>query len=99
MKVKTVGEDMDSINSIFARNCFVSQPTNYSSKQKTMLSLVGKDILHPSRYVDDDIMAYIDILYNNSDDEEILQSVDKLKMTSAYSPMKTQRLHYNNFLF
>ena len=91
---------MDSINSIFLRNCYVAQPANYNSRQKTMLSLVGKDILHPSKKIADDISAYIDILYNNSDgNDNIFESVDKLKMTNAYSPMKSQKLHYNNFLF
>jgi len=89
---------MESINSIFARNRYISQPTNYSSQQKTMLSLVGKDILSSKNKVNDDISTYIDILYSNSNDD-FLQSTDKYKMTNAYSPIKSQKLHYNNFLF
>ncbi len=89
---------MDSINSVFQRNIFVEKPTNYKTQQTTLLSLVGKDILAPQKKAEEDITAYIDILYKDTDDN-LLKSIDKLKLTGAYSPMKSQKLHYDGFLF
>ena len=87
---------MDGINP-FITNDFVSYPTNYSAKQKTTLSLTGKDIFQKNeKEINKEISAYLDILYNDSD-EEILSKIDKLKLSSAYSPMKTTKLHFGNF--
>ncbi|MCR4880753.1 MAG: hypothetical protein K6A44_02220 [bacterium] len=87
---------MDKINP-FIKNDFVSYPTNYSAKQKTPLSLAGKDIFKTDeKEINKEISAYLDILYNDSD-EEILSKMDKLKLSSAYSPMKTTKLHFGNF--
>ena len=87
---------MDRINP-FIKNDFVSYPTNYSAKQKTPLSLTGKDIFKTDKKeVNKEISAYLDILYNDSD-EEVLSKMDKLKISSAFSPMKTTKLHFGNF--
>ena len=87
---------MDRINP-FIKNDFVSYPTNYSAKQKTPLSLKGNDIFKTDKKeVNKEISAYLDILYNDSD-EEVLSKMDKLKLSSAYSPMKTTKLHFGNF--
>ena len=88
---------MDRINSFF-KNDFVSYPTNYAAKQKTPLSVTGKDIFKTQeKEINKEISAYLDILYKDSDDD-ILSKTDKLKLNSAYTPMKTTKLHYGNFL-
>ena len=97
MKVK-VFEDrcMDKINP-FLNNDFVSYPANYSAKQKTPQSLAKKEIFKTDENeINKEISAYLDILYKDSD-EEILSKIDKLKLSSAYSPMKTTKIHYGNF--
>lgn len=87
---------MDGINSFF-KNDFVSYPTNYSAKQKTPLSVWGKDILKTDeKEINKEISAYLDILYKDSD-EDILSQTDKLKLNNAYSPMKATKLHFGNF--
>ena len=87
---------MDGINP-FLKNDFVSYPTNYSAKQKTPQSLAKKDIFKTDENeINKEISAYLDILYNDSDDD-VLSRMDKLKLSSAYSPMKTTKLHYGNF--
>ncbi len=87
---------MDGINP-FMKNDFVSYPTNYSAKQKTPQSLAKKDIFKTDEHeINKEISAYLDILYNDSD-EDIFSRMDKLKLSSAYSPMKTTKLHYGNF--
>ena len=86
---------MESI-SAFKRNIFVSYPSNYENKQKTMLSLAGKDLFEKQENLDTEISYYLDILYRDTD-ENFLKKIDKLKLNGAYSPMKCQNLHYNNF--
>ena len=89
-------KDMDRINP-FSNSDFVSYPANYASKQKTALSLAGKDVLkNNEEEINKEISAYLDVLYNQTD-EEILSKADKLKLNSAYSPMKMTKLHYGNF--
>ena len=87
---------MDGINP-FSKSDYVSYPTNYSAKQKTPQAFMKKDIFQTDeKEINKEISAYLDILYNDSD-EEILSKADKLKLNSAYSPMKTTKLHYGNF--
>jgi len=87
---------MDGINP-FSKNIFVSYPANYSAKQKTPLSVVGKDILERSNNdIDKEIATYLDILYRDTDGD-ILDMTDKLKLNNAYSPMKSSKLHYGKF--
>ena len=87
---------MDGINP-FAKSEYVSYPTNYSAKQKTPQSLAKKDIFKTDESeINKEISAYLDILYSDSD-EDILSKMDKLKLSNAYSPMKTTKLHYGNF--
>ena len=78
------------------RNIFVSYPSNYQSKQKTILSLAGKDIFEKNEDIDTEISYYLDILYKDTD-EKLLKKTDKLKLSEAYSPIKCQNLHYGNF--
>ncbi len=85
---------MESIS--FKRNIFASYPSNYQNKQKTALSLAGKDIFDKKEDVDTEISYYLDILYKDTD-EKLLKKTDKLKLSGAYSPMKCQNLHYGNF--
>ena len=88
---------MDGINP-FIKNDFVSYPANYSAKQKTPLSVFGKDILaEKDTEINEEISRYIDILYSDMDDNDILPSTDKLKLNNAYAPMKSTKLHYGKF--
>ena len=87
---------MESINSIFMKNSFMSYPANYNAKQKTVLSLAGKDIFKKDDGLNKEISKCLDILYNDTD-KNLLKQTDKLKMRNAYSPIKTQKLHFGNF--
>lgn len=86
---------MESISKL-NQNIFASYPSNYQSKQKTMLSFLGKDILDKKEDINTEISYYLDILYSDTD-EKFLKKVDKLKLNGAYSPIKCQNLHYNSF--
>ncbi len=87
---------MERINSLFSKNIFVSYPTNYTNKQKTALSLTGKNIFPQKEDSNTEIAKYLDILYKDTN-EEFLKKTDKLKLNNAYSPMKCQKLNYGTF--
>ena len=88
---------MDGINP-FSRNEFISYPANFSAKQKTPLTVFGKDILaKKDTEINNEISRYIDILYSDADNNDILHVTDKLKLNNAYSPMKSEKLHYGSF--
>jgi len=56
---------MESINSIFRKNSFMTRPTAHHSPKDVMVSLVGNDILYPKKKIENEMSFYIDILYNN----------------------------------
>lgn len=55
---------MESINSIFRKNSFITRPTTQHISKDAMVSLVGKDILYPQKKIKNEMSYYIDILYN-----------------------------------
>lgn len=87
---------MEGINPLFKNN-YVSYPSNFTSMQKTPMSVSGKTFFQTNETeINKEISMYLDILYNNSD-EEVLSNIEKLKLNSAYSPMKTSKIDHNNF--
>lgn len=83
---------MDNINFYHFRNDFISYPSNFCAKQKSVSSLIGKDILKAdTSNIDKEISAYLDILYNDNDESKIKN------LNSAYSPMRSSSLHYGEF--
>lgn len=87
---------MDGINPFLKSDC-VSYPANYSAKQRTTESLAKKDIFKTDENeINKEISRYLDILFNDSDDDT-LNTMDKLKLSNAYSPMKSTKLHFGNF--
>ncbi len=88
---------MDGINNIFKNNIFVKNPTNFASKQKSMLNLSGNELFKTKEEdLNKEISFYLDILYKDTD-ENLLKKTDKLKLTNAYLPIKCQNLHYGEF--
>ena len=82
---------MDKINPFSNKNSFVSYPSNFNSTQKTIQSLANKDILAPKEDdINKEIAMYLDILYKDTD-EDLLKPTDKLKISSAYAPLKYQK--------
>ena len=93
---------MESINSLFSgfngRNIFVTYPSEYAQKQKPVAAFCSKDLFVGNKTddVNKEIAMYLDILYKDTD-EELLKKTDKLKLNSAYLPMKCQTIKQNSF--
>ena len=84
---------MDGIN---PRN-YVSYPSNYSARQRTPMAVSGKELFKTQETeINKEISKYLDILYNDSD-EEILSTIEKLKLNNAYSPMRTTKIQNIGF--
>lgn len=92
-------KNMENINSFFGeRNIFATYPTSFKEKQKSISSLATKDILSKDNAdeINKEISMYLDILYKDTD-EELLKKTDKLKLNSAYLPIKCLTQKFNNF--
>jgi len=93
---------MESINSFFTgfndKNIFATYPSEYSQKQKPVSAFCSKDLFVGNKTddVNKEIAMYLDILYKDTD-EELLKKTDKLKLNSAYLPMKCQTIQKDGF--